>query len=266
MDILFNSDFQISNIILLSADNLSFSNFNNVEFVIILIALAVLTCIFRMLIVIKTDSKSINRPLGVIAVYLIAICLLICLISTQKGIFYIHTNGNPKDVVNSFYTSLLNRDFDNAYKHLNNCTSLGLENPITDSEGNPINNLIANALKNSYSVSISNNAVISGLTASQNVDFTYLDLASLEEATASHIEEILDKKVKTLPKSELYTEDGHYLKTLMDTVYDEALNEALKDPEAYYKTLNYDLSLQYIKGHWYINTNEDMIKGFAGGQ
>lgn len=231
------------------------------SFIILLFVIIISTFIFRILITKTKLSNSINKPLGVLSIYLSALCLILCLFSVKMGIFYIQTTGNPTSTVISFYDSIINKDYDTAYALLNNCSSLGLENDLLDN-----NKLISEALEKSYSYSVSENAIINGLNSTVNVSFSYLDISKLNEDISSHIEPILGNKIATLPKSELYTADGHYQAALMNDIYEEALNMSLKHITDFYVTTDYPVTLEYKKGSWYLNTNEQMLKGFLGEQ
>lgn len=261
---------------------------NDYNFIFLFLTIVISAFIFRILVsrigVQKendspTGSNSklaINKPLLIISIYMCAICLLICLLSTKLGIFRIYTTGDPAAIVSSFYDSILTKDYDTAYAYLNNSSGLGLEpksDTVSDNNSSSISdtsnngeNRVKDLLEKSYSYSLSGNAIINGLYASQNVSFTYLDVYQLEAAAEKHIEPILNEKIKTLPKNDLYTDDDHYQASLMNKIYNEALDIALKNVNDYYVTINYDVTLEYRNGHWYMNTNDDMIKGFLGGQ
>lgn len=233
------------------------------SFIVIFSIILLLTIAFRIIIA-KHSSGNFNRPLCSLALYLISACLLLCLISSKLGIYKIVTTGNPSETVSSFYDSIIAGNYETAYTFLNNSSSLGLENSLSDNQIS--DSAIENALQKSYSYSISENVVISGLNAKQRVNFTYLDLNKLEESISSRIDPILNKKIELLPRNDLYTDDGHYKKELMDEIYSEAVNDALKNVTDYYSTVSYDITLQYDRGKWYLNTNDDMIRGFSGGK
>lgn len=237
---------------------------NDYSFLIIFSLIIIVTVAVRILFVNKISYSEVNKPLCLVAIYSVSVCLIICLISAKIGIFKISTTGNPVQTVTQFYDSIIANEYANAYTLLNNCDSLGLE--AVSGNNAETSEKLTNALSKSYSYSLSENVVISGLTASQTVNFTYLNISKIEEKISASIEPILNVKIEELPRTELYTEDGHYKKELMDSVYNEALDQALKNVEDYYETITYDVMLEYTSGNWYINTNEDMIKGFLGGK
>lgn len=246
--------------------NMNFSNLaNDLNFILLFGLIVLITLVLRIFLVSKINYKAINKPLSVLALYCISFCLCLCLFASKAGIFDVKTSGNPTVTVITFYDSIVKGNYTVAYSFLNNCDSLGLE-MLESSESNCANPLVSNALKNSYSVSVSNNAIISGLYASQPVEFTYLDIAKLDNAIAMQIDPILNKKIETLSRAELYTDDGHYKKDLMDQVYAEATEKALKNVTDYYSTISYNVDLEYSHGTWLINANDQMMKGLLGGQ
>lgn len=212
----------------------------------------------------QQKNSPVSIPIGIIAIFIAGFCLFLSFFSTKAGIIYIQTSGNPSTVVDSFYSSIINNDYESAYLLLNDCKSLGLETEISDMDST--NKLISDALRYSYNYSLSGNTVINGLTATQTVIFSHLDVNAVKEEAASHIDEIIEKKIETLSREELYSSDGHYQKDLMEKVYNEAVNAALKYVDKYYVTDSYDVTLTYKEGDWYINTNDEMLEGFAGGQ
>lgn len=232
-------------------------------FIVLFLIIVISTFIIRAFII-RKKAEKLNTPLFILSLYAISVCLILCLISARIGIYKIVTTGNPTDTVTLFYDSVIIKDYNTAYSCLNNSNSLGLDNSVSNND--IANSKILTALEKSYSYSISENAIVSGLNAVQRVNFTYLDLNKIQESISDNIDPVLNSKIESLPRNELYTDDGHYQKSLMDSIYNEAVDKALKNVTDYYVTLSYDVTLEYNKGSWFLNINDDMIRGFSGGK
>ena len=175
--------------------------------------------------------------------------------------FYVKTSGAPSDSIDSFYSAILNSDYETACTYLADYDELGLDNIPETIEGQ----LLLDALKSSYSYSLIGQPSVDKLSATQRVSFTYLNISTVESETASKMDSILDDKVQTLPRNELFDDNNNYLPELIDAVYEEALTDTLANSESYYETVEYDLFLEYKNNKWVIKTNNDMLTSLLGG-
>ncbi len=211
----------------------------------------------------KATSKSKNyNVFFLILSVLLALMLIILVVKSQSlGMFYVKTTGSPANSITEFYTAIVSGDYSRACTYLADYDELGLDNiPDTD-EGQ----LILEALKTSYSYSLIGQPVVDKLSANQLVSFTYLDISQVESETASKIDAILNDKVQTLPRNELFDDENNYLPELIDSVYKEALNDTLKNANSYYVTTEYEVYLEYRNNKWMIKTNNDMLTSLLGG-
>ncbi len=206
-------------------------------------------------------NKNVN-PFFLILSALLAIALIFLIIkSFSLGMFYVKVSGSPVDSVTKFYSSILTSDYDTACTYLADYDELGLNNTPNTDEGK----LLLDALKSSYSYSLIGQPSVDKLTAAQRVSFTYLNISTVESETASKMDSILNEKVQSLPRAELFDSDNNYLPELIDAVYQEALADTLTNASAYYETVEYDVFLEYKNNKWVIKTNNDMLTSLLGG-
>lgn len=227
---------------------------------IITIILVLLLCAIILLSMTR-KPRRFNLPLAIIGVCLAAFTLVCATYFTGSGIILIHTNGNPSDVVDSFYSALIADNYPAAYGYLKDYTTLGLENEPQDGYSDKI----YEALKNSYAYELTGPAVINEFTAVQDVRFTYLDITSISDDIASRIDGLLEERVEQLPWHMIYDDNGDYRTDLLDEVYDTAFANAMKSSSQYIVTTDYSVSLEYIGDNWFIIVNDDMTYCLAGG-
>ena len=208
----------------------------------------------------------ISRPLGFLA--LVSFCLLIFVIFKANGLgrFLVKTTGDPKESLIIFYDGIVNENYDVSYSVLYDTKTLGFEEFCVENEaGLSANEILVNALKDSYSYTILGEPVVKDLSAVAKVQFNYLDLNSFEKNVSGRIDSVINGKVRTMKKSDLYDENGNYKEEILNDVYEEALEESLEWKEKYYISVIYDVELVYENNKWLVKYNDDMTNGFAGG-
>ena len=210
----------------------------------------------------KKKLNFIDYFLGAVALIVCIAVLCLCFYSTKAGTLYIKTSGDPSQVVSRFYDAMLSGQLDAAYSYLADCSSLGLEKESTDEYGQ----LLKYALLASFDYKLIGDVKVDGRSASQDVSFTYLDLMSMTESASLYIDDILNDKVQNLPKDQVFDDNGDYLQSCLDDTYKEALGKSLGHAADYYTEITYTVTMSFDGENWYINTNDEMIKGFSGGR
>lgn len=206
-------------------------------------------------------KNTFNYPLLVIGIILCLSVLFFAIYSTKSGILYVTTDGNPADTVTSFYDAMISGNYDEAYTYLKDYQSLGMDGSYSDEYSEQIYSL----LTSNYSYELIDKPTISDFTASQQVAFTYIDVQEIDEEISKYIEPILESKVESMSRHELYDDNGNYKSSLLDEVYREAFFTALSNPSIFLTTVTYDANLEYINGSWLLLVNDDMVNSFAGG-
>ena len=212
----------------------------------------------------KDNNKNyiLSIFLGTVALILCIGALVLLYESTRLGTVYLKTSGNPEEVICWFYDCIESGDYASAYTCLAEYSDLGFE----DAQENMDSKVISMALKNSYEGSILNDVKINGLTATANVEFTYLDLSLLQKAVEDGINPVLEAYIEKLDRSEIYDEGGDYSAQFLQMVYDEVLSEVISTRKDIYSTKEYEVEMQYTQNGWKIITNKDMINCFLGGK
>lgn len=228
--------------------------------IIISVILVLLLCAIILFTISKRKNR-INTALGIIGMSLIAFTLASAVFFTESGILLLHTNGNPADSVYRFYSLALEGNYEESYKCLKDYTTLGLENSPSDN----YSERIYAALKDSYRFELSGPAVIDQFTATQNIRFSYLEIAAISEAISAEIDNLLEERIETLPWHQIYDDEGNYRTALLDEVYDSAFDIAMKNADNYIVTTEYPVTLEYIGDTWYVLVSDDMTYCFAGG-
>lgn len=198
---------------------------------------------------------------GFLAALFTAGGMLVCLIASQTGTLVARPSGDAQEAVTGFFDALLAKDYDRAYDYLSLYSGLGLEG---QAEGEVGQAMLA-ALRESYAYQLYGSCDVDGLEARQEVQFTYLDLPSLEEDAAEKTMEILASFVEERPRSEVYDEDNHYLPQVAQEAYRQAVMQILSSPAPYYETVGLQLELEYVDGNWFLIPSQSLLTALAGG-
>lgn len=212
----------------------------------------------------KENNKNyiLSIVLGAVALLLCIGALVLLYESTLLGTVYLKTSGNPEETVCWFYDCIESGDYASAYTCLAEYSDLGIE----DTDESMDSKVIAEALRNSYKGTVLENLKVDGLTATANVEFTYLDLSLLQKAVEDGINPVLEAYIEKMDRSEIYDEGGDYSAEFLQKVYDEVLSEVISKGKDIYTTKEYQVELQYTQDGWKILTNKDMINCFLGGK
>ncbi len=207
----------------------------------------------------KRNGNTFVFAVGIIvSVLMIAGCFFLIFVSFSKGTVWVKTSGNPREVTDAFFSSIIEGSYEEAYRYLDNYNDLGLgclreEYPE-----------YYDTLTSGYEYNISEECFIDGLNATQRVVFYSYDFNNLDECISENIETILAKKVETLPADELYEDDGEYKSELIDEVYDEALEKALKEDCGKIE-YDIDIALKYTGDDWKIIVDDVFLNALSGG-
>lgn len=214
------------------------------------------------LVIVICNHRKVGIFWGFIAAVLICGTLLVCLFGSTVGILITGgTEGNPADTVTEFFDAITLGNYTAAYEHLNGYSSLGLEN---SPEGEAAK-LLQKALERSYSYQLNGTAAVDGISAVQDVDFTYLDLLAIDEKVQALTPKKLEELVAANPLSKVYDENNEYRPEITQQAYINALKEVLADAESCYTGTTITVSLDYISETWLINPDQALFKALLGG-
>lgn len=205
--------------------------------------------------------KKVSIFWGLITALLMGCALFVCIFGSSVGTLISSTEGNPVDSVTGFFDAVTLGNYEQAYTYLEGYTTLGLENEPSGEAGM----LLHQALKDSYSYALNGSAEVDGITASQNVDFTYLDLSYVDEHVQAIIQDKLSEIVAQHSRNEVYDENNNYRPEITEQAYLSALKAVLSDAESCHRTVTLELKLDYINETWLINPEQTLFRALFGG-
>ena len=185
-----------------------------------------------------------------------------CFFAMMYGSIYNRPDADPVETVTRFFDSVQARNYSEAYACLSDYASLGLENEPESAEATAM----YDALRGSYSYTLSGNSTVTGLEASQRVVLRALNLRMTENAVQQQVNGILEEMVTAMPASEVYDGNGGYLTSFTDAIYREALNRALQNTDALCSDTQLLIQLKYMDGTWKIVTDRSLMTALIGGE
>lgn len=227
---------------------------------LVFLAIVIGTALALVAVIRCSRKHKMNVLWGSLAVAISALAALLCLLASSVGILIAKPEGDPQRSVTGFFDSLEAGDYDAAYSHLSTYSSLGLENTPADSVGK----MIYNALKESYSYELYGQCSVDKLSASQQLQFTYLDLTAMQADVQTALMQKLEEIVMARPKAEVYDENNKYLPEVTEEAYAAAVEEVLKSARKYYATTGIQLQLEYEDGRWLVVPSQSLLKALIG--
>ena len=206
-------------------------------------------------------SGKISKFWLTVAILLAVLAVGLCAFASIRGSIYIHPEGEPQETVVRFFDSLVEGDYPAAYACLSDYATLGLENEAAS----PESARVYEALRDSFDYTLVGPCQVDQLTASQTVEFRYLDVRALENAVAGKVDGILEDFVSERPRNEIYDENDRYLPELTDEVYATALEETLEDAERFYVSVELPITLDYANDQWLMRTGAALLSAVTGG-
>lgn len=185
-----------------------------------------------------------------------------CFFAMMYGSIYNRPDADPVETVTRFFDSVQARNYPEAYACLSDYASLGLENEPESAEAKAM----YDALRGSYSYTLSGGSTVTGLEASQRVVLRALNLRMTENAVQQQVNGILEEMVTAMPASEVYDGNGGYLTGFTDAIYREALNRALQNTDALCSDTQLLIQLKYMDGTWKIVTDRSLMTALIGGE
>ena len=198
----------------------------------------------------------------ILAVLFAGMAGVACFYAAMYGSIYNRPDADPAETVTRFFDSVRARNYPEAYACLSDYASLGLEQEPESTEARAM----YEALRNSYSYTLSGSSSVTGLEASQRVVLRALNLRMTENAVQQRVNGILEELVTTMPESEIYDGNGGYLTSFTDTIYKEALNQALQNTDTLCSDTQLLIQLKYMDGTWKIVTDRNLMTALIGGE
>lgn len=198
---------------------------------------------------------------GFLAVVFSGAAMLLCVVSASSKLLIAKPAGDPRETVSGFFDALITQEYDAAYACLSGYSDLGLEGSVAD----PAGQTMVDALRASYSYTLYGPCTVDKLSAHQEVQFTYLNLASIAKDVEEETARVLNEIVEERARNEIYDEDNNYLPQVTQEAYATAVSRVLQNPRAYYATAGLQLQLEYKDGVWLLIPSENLLKALTGG-
>lgn len=204
-------------------------------------------------------SMKITR-IGFCFVFSLIVCLLLG--SCEYPMRVIGSIPDPQQSVTGFFDSVCKGDFKKADTYLGE-VSIGMKEEPTDG----FSKKLMQYLNDSYSYELAGKASTDKLTATQDVNFTYLDFMLLADDLRAKSSQIGKQYVSE--QNEAYTELIDNATVLTDEgaelVAQEALDSIMKkNPQKYYATQTFHIEMKYQKKTWIIMIDNDLFEAISG--
>lgn len=228
---------------------------------LLIFAAIAITAFVALVLVFIFVKRSSSRLWACTAVLICTAAALLCLLAGSMGTVFAKPKGEPQQTVTAFFDALKAGDYNSAYSHISGYSSLGLENTPTDA----VSKTVYDKLKASYSYELSGSCSVDKLSASQQLQFTYLNLPSIREDVNAACFDRLEDIVMERSKAEVYDENNNFLPAVTNEAFEYAVNEVLKDADKYSVTESLQLELEYKDGRWLIVPDAAFIAALSGG-
>ena len=173
--------------------------------------------------------------------------------------------GQPKngsDTIIAFFDAMRAGDHDAAEEYLAGSVSLGSE----ELPENEVSQKIITAVRESYRYTLVGDFCIDGMTAVQQVQFTYFDIESANDTLAQYSQELYESKIASASANdELYDANGNLHEHIALEIFNSALERLISEKESFLSTTVIDIELQYDSGDWKIVFSDALADLLLGG-
>ena len=228
----------------------------------LVIAVCIFLCLLLGVSVILTVKKKAKCISGILAGILVAFALLLCIVSSSRGILLFAPSSQPGETVYAFMDAWCTGDTATAAGYLSVSGQLFDGTKLTEDY---YANIFNEALTDSYSYSVSSDNILDGKHAYITVSMNYLALNDMLTDIRSDVLSDLDTLSEECSPSEIADDDDNFLPEVLESVYYGSVNEMTASAENYYKTANVTLDLLYRDGKWVIAPNDELSLCFTGG-
>ena len=203
----------------------------------------------------------LRLPWAVAAALLCSLALLLCTLAVSRGTLVAKPTGDPQEAVSAFFDALQAGDYDAVYARMDGYSSLGLEKEPETASGR----LLYAALRQSYGYTLIGDSTVDGMDARQQMQFRYLDVATLEADARAELENVIVDLSRDREHDQVYDADNNYLASFAQEAYARALEAVLSHAEDYYATSGVQLTLRSVDGSWRVVPDQNLLKVLSGG-
>ncbi len=229
------------------------------QYVYALGILALLSFIIVLRLSIKKKIRFFAAASGIIVSFA---SVYLFVIAPYAGTVSLHPEGDPKAVVNEFFTDICLEDYEAAHALTDSRAAYGVEMiPENDLEECYIEKLRAG-----YSYEMIGEPLVKGLRASQNVKVRYFNMPSTGMDVKAKTMANLDDYVQSHPKDEVYDEKNNYLDGITDLMYERAVKSVVGGGKSYFYSFDLlQIEMEYTEGRWQIVMDDELRNVLNGG-
>ncbi len=222
---------------------------------VVIALIAALAAVLRI-----SRKKYMKTAWAVASIVLCAAAVILCIVGVNAGTLIAKPDGDPQQCAVDFMDSITTGNYEHAYSLLKGYSGLGLENEPSDEAGK----IMYDALKKSYSYSLTGDCIVDLLEARQQIQFNYLDLPATEDDIQIQTMNELEKIVNTRSKSSVYDSHNNYLPEVTKEAYTKAVQSVLANAEKYYTSTGIQLQLEYNGDGWFVIPAESLLMALSG--
>lgn len=168
---------------------------------------------------------------------------------------------NPQETVIEFFDKICAGDFGNCEDMIINCDSLNFENTFE----NETDKFLYDKYLESLSYKIVGKPKIAGISATQKVEFSYMDIGANGESINSSIKTQIEERVVTARKNEdVYDENGEFIPEMTEKLYQDEITRLYEDSSGYMRCVQLNLKLYFKDGEWKIFADDELAKALMG--
>ena len=210
----------------------------------------------------KSKNRILAIPLILLALAVAAFGVWLCAYALRSEPYFQFDESGPKEALEDFFSRLQKKDWNGAYAHLYNYSSLGFEAPPEDA----LSAMFWEAQQSVWRFSVLDGQEMSGTSLVKNVSVRCLNLDAVSDRIGERVQAYLEEKVESAAlRSDVYNEDGSYREDVAYEALHAAAREVLADtaPFCYEQTL--PLRLYYVNGDWLIEVSPALLSALTGG-
>ena len=225
-----------------------------------MIVILVLTglCIAALLLLCR--KARLNKIYLALAVAVAGTACALALLGAERGVVLVRYTSAPEDTVTGFFDRILAGDYREACERLDHYTDLGMSTEPED----PAAAELFHALHESYAYRLSSPSEADGLTATQRVEFTALDIDALQSDLREEVLVKLAGLVEARSYDEVYDAQDQYRPEITEEAYRAAVSSLLEHREDYLHTQTLTISLRYDSDGWHILPDAALFRALNG--
>ena len=189
---------------------------------------------------------SINR-----VIYIAALCGVLFLLASCTSML-VSDSSNPRLTWQKFSEYISDGDYESAFGMTGNA-SLSVESNVSESDTSV---LIMKKLSECYEYKFVSDTDVTGVTASQNVEITTIDMRKLAEAAVS-------RSVESA-KDHAYKNGSYKTDEEVEAAVNAKIAELLDSPEEFLVKVRIKAEFSYKGGEWVLMMNDELYDAVTG--